>query len=674
MILIKIFKINELIKTNLSFLLLLICLIIFPLAAGGTDWIARNLFLILPLLFLLTGFILKEFNFKNIISWQNILWFIFLFFIFSSTIASVSIIRSLPEFFQFLSAFLFFQLFLLTAQKENLRWLAAAILATGFILVIISFYYFLPWVAKPTSAMNLFWANYGHSHLADYLILAIPFLISFFLTAREKKKEILWGGLLGFYLLAFTLTFSRAAFLSLSLITLFLLLFLNSQKSWKKTLVFCLALFPIMILFLSVFFSLHPLGIKAKTIQPNHWLVKQLVKPELHSGRVNYWTQTWEGFLAKPLFGWGWGTFELVSLQFQKIPNNWSKYAHNFYLQILVENGIFAFLALLIFLTLCLVNIWRLVKKNKDPVIVGAFAAVLTSSLHSFFDYDWHFPAVFLTFLALLANLIVLTKPKQFLVKKKKIKIYPTILIIFAVFSFVFFVLQQLGVYFLLKDDYKNALRFTPWFIYAYCKSPDKYFQNVLQTDEIAEHFIYFKSQDSHIYSCIAQSYLTQGESDKAEEYLKKAIYLNPLGNIDDYKKLIKIYDDLDKNNDKENLKWFLASKIRDDNSSPEFGSSFAKIFYVWGKEYLEQKDYDKTIFWWQKAIQFLPEWDYFHLELASLYFKMDYLNQGRKTLENCLKFKYAQDQCLKYIDKRGRGVKLEEPGSWQDQILKIPD
>ncbi len=655
------------------FFLLLILLFVLPFLDGGTYLAAETLILILPFPLLLLGISQKELRWERIPNWPWVFWLFFLVFVGLSLAGSASLLLSLPAFFQILAIFLFFCLFLLTASEDNLKKGIGFILAVSFLLCLLSFHFLLPWTGKPAS-MNLVYATYGHSHLADYLLLAIPLALALFFGARKKKIKLILGGLLSFYLVSFILTFSRGAFLILPPLV-FLLVFLSKPRAvFKKFIGWLLVLVPLGLLLLSIAFSLSPFGLKAKFIQPGHWLVRQFVKPEFQARRISYWQQAVEGFFARPLFGFGWGTFELIGFRFQRMADDWSGYTHNFYLQVLSEAGLFALLCFLAFLISAFLLIWWRVKKRRsNPYLLGAFGAILASCLHSLLDYDWHFPAVFLTLLFLLASLLVWRYRRA-----KEVpfaKLIKALLLGLAFLVFVFGWCQLAGEYFYQKGDYQRALVLSPWPPERARKMGDKIFEDDFsQGEQIGKKLIFFSSADPTMNSWMGDKYFDQNKKEKAVGYYHKTIIYDPFSSLSLYQRAGEIYDELGKEEEKESLYQFFLQRVEKKKAYRRNSSRLAKALYLIGEDYLHQGDKEAVIVWWEEAIEPAPEWSYFHIELASLYLSLGKTEEAEAVLSACTQLCHPRFHCQEYLRRLSGGKAIEPPGFWHSRIIAIPD
>ncbi len=663
---------KSLFKRQLVFFLLLGTLGILPFLDGGTHIAAEVLILILPLPLFLLGLASGEIHLNRLPGWLIILWLIFLVSAAVSVITSASQLFSIPAFFQLLAIFLFFNLFLLTGGKESLKQAVWLIFVVSFLLCLLSFHYLLPWTEKPAE-MNLVYATYGHSHLADYLILVIPFALTLFLTAKKEKPKLLFGGLLIFYLVSFVLTFSRGAFLVLSPAILLLILLLKPQTAAKRLISWLLILVPLGVLLLILVYSLSSFGIDAKLAQPGHWLVKQIVKPEFQAKRIDYWQQAWQGFLARPLTGFGWGTFEIVALRFQRETAGWSNFTHNWYLQTLAEAGIFALFGFVCFLFLSLRHLWKAIKKSpKAPLLIGGFGAILASCLHSLVDYDWHFPAIFLTFLFLLANLLV--SSSRGLKRNQPLRLVKWLMIGGAVLVFVFGWSQVIGEYFYQKGDYQKTLFISPWPAVRVHQIGDKIFEkDFAQGEKIGQRILSLSQEDPSMHYWLAEKYYYRGNLGQAAEYYQKAIEYNPLGNYHLYQKLGKIYIKIGQKEKKEELYQFFAQNLEKVKVEKE-DKSLAKTLYQIGQDYLKEGKEEEALFWWEKAPAWAPWWSYFYIEVANLYIELGDLHKAEDVLNNCLNFYYPRKHCQEYLEKLSKGMDFEPPGYWRSKILAIPE
>lgn len=396
---------------NKSLFLLLLLLLILPFMDGGTSEKGQLLLWVFPLPLCLMMIAENRMRVKVdlVFFWS----FLFLATAAVSLVFTSSLALSIPAFFNLLSLFLLFHLSRnLINNKEGLKAVMGIIFIVALGLSFLTLWHLLPFAAELSSSLNLFFISYGHNHLAEYLpFVLIPSLALFFKAENNKKEKLIFGFLSVFFFVILILTFSRTSFLFFPFILFLLIKNLGFNFKRKKAFLFVLFLIPLFLLIAITFFS--EFSLNNDFLKQNYpFLKKVLSKPFSYEGRLDYWQQGWHGFLERPIFGWGWGTFRLVSLQFRNSPSTFSWYTHDFYLQVLVESGIFGLITLMIFLYFSFIKIWEKIRIKNNYLVLTIFFALIFSCLQSILDFGWHFPAIFLTFLVLLGNLINYGKNK----------------------------------------------------------------------------------------------------------------------------------------------------------------------------------------------------------------------------------------------------------------------
>jgi O-antigen ligase len=122
---------------------------------------------------------------------------------------------------------------------------------------------------------------------------------------------------------------------------------------------------------------------------------------QLEHGRLALWRDAMDMFGAYPLFGHGFGTFRWTYPEYESIrPDTPAQYAHNDYLQALIEVGIVGTVLLLWLLFAC----WRVAVRNfrsSDPLIsgigLGTMGALTAVMLQEFTDFGLYIPGVAMT-------------------------------------------------------------------------------------------------------------------------------------------------------------------------------------------------------------------------------------------------------------------------------------
>ena len=164
--------------------------------------------------------------------------------------------------------------------------------------------------------------------------------------------------------LAIILTFSRGSWLAMSIS--FIFMFILSRKNLKR-------LIPVFLVIIAMF--LFP------TFYERLFLT---FKSGGDSDRFRYWLAAWKMINEHPFFGIGVGTFMANFSKF--LPDSYISYAHNCYLQIWAETGIFSLISFLVFIGSF---IYLGVKKffvSKDFLLLGLLSGAFGFLVHSFVD------------------------------------------------------------------------------------------------------------------------------------------------------------------------------------------------------------------------------------------------------------------------------------------------
>lgn len=140
-------------------------------------------------------------------------------------------------------------------------------------------------------------------------------------------------------------------------------------------------------------------------------ILERFFRVSTDTSRLNFWQDSWVIVKEHPL-GTGLGTFKQIFPVYNEssISEKQVVYAHNDYIQLLVEAGWIGFLALVGGFTFFMVRSIRKVKSldiPEDPLrfflAVGALSGLVSIAFHSFFDFNLQIPANCVYFVTLIA-------------------------------------------------------------------------------------------------------------------------------------------------------------------------------------------------------------------------------------------------------------------------------
>lgn len=355
------------------FFILIILIFIRPLISSLAFAYLNLLYSGGLLVFLLAYVIYKKLSFVII---KNLIFpaALFVTTLLISLIFSQNHANSLSCFYMYISGLLLFLAAASLSEEEQL-FTVQAITLCGLVISLLAIYQYL----------------FGFSHLAAYLSngnISFPFALGY-IESRRVFFPFLMPSILGGYLatilplffinknriwlvlplcLALILTKSIGAFLSLFLA---LMVYFYLQGRFKKRNSICLL---VILIFLAGILILRSMTGRDNT-QPIFSAVM----------RFSYWRDTLELIKTHPWVGVGLGNFDLRA----------SRYAHNSYLQIWAEMGIFGLLAFAWLVYAAMKTGLRNLKQSLNRIkYLALFAASLVFLTHNFVDFTFFLPEV----------------------------------------------------------------------------------------------------------------------------------------------------------------------------------------------------------------------------------------------------------------------------------------
>ncbi|MEI7752644.1 MAG: O-antigen ligase family protein, partial [Candidatus Omnitrophota bacterium] len=210
--------------------------------------------------------------------------------------------------------------------------------------------------------------------LASYLGLVIGVSLAMLVTATTQKVRWIFGALTISLGACLVLTYSRGAWFG---VFFGLLLMMLISRKWR--------VFLLVLGLLGITFSLIP-NLLARALSGIS-LTKGL-QPAFFAARDEYSEVGFQLILENPFLGKGLGTF--MDYCGQRSSTLVADYAHNGYLQIWAESGIFSLLAFLLFVGTLLGKGVRSFKRGGDPLLLGLICGIFAFLVHSSVDTQFY--------------------------------------------------------------------------------------------------------------------------------------------------------------------------------------------------------------------------------------------------------------------------------------------
>ncbi|MDI6758489.1 MAG: O-antigen ligase family protein [Candidatus Omnitrophota bacterium] len=241
---------------------------------------------------------------------------------------------------------------------------------------------------KVDSGPSAISASFGHyNSFGSYLVIVISLILGFLIYQENKKLRSVLYFLTAIAGICLFLTFSRGSWLGI-FFSLLLMMFLSERRK--------IPLFIVAVFFISV--CLVPL------IRERFMFIFQ---EGGDAGRFTIWQSAFKMIQENPFLGKGVGTFMNLFSKYMSMPLQ-IQYAHNSFLQVWAETGIFSLLSFLSFLVVVLSKGVQTFREKQDPLLLGLVCGVFGFLIHSFFDtqlYSLQLSVLFWAMLGLIAAL-----------------------------------------------------------------------------------------------------------------------------------------------------------------------------------------------------------------------------------------------------------------------------
>lgn len=212
-------------------------------------------------------------------------------------------------------------------------------------------------------------AAFNHyNDFGAYITIILLMMLSLFISNKKWFGKLAYVPALVLIETCLLLTFSRGSWMGF-ILGLFLMLLIS--RKYKELTFICG-------IFIFTFIALP--GTKTMIARLNF-----ILQAGGDADRLIVWKTAFGMIKENPFLGKGIGTFMDY---FSKRSNLIPQYAHNCFLQIWTETGIFSLLSFISFITVLLLRGIAAFKKTNNFILLGILCGLLSFAAHSFFDTD----------------------------------------------------------------------------------------------------------------------------------------------------------------------------------------------------------------------------------------------------------------------------------------------
>jgi len=370
--------------------------------------------------------------------------------------------------------------------------------------------------------------------LSSYILFAFPLGFIYFLNAKTKASKIYYFLICLFYIAFLAISQTRSSWLGLLCAGAVML----CSKSFRDFIFDKKKYFVLLLICAGAIFAFWPAqqGSEYKSIVLQRAKEESILKPgkftlavnkadinQSYHQRLLMWTSGFENIKAKPLLGWGWGSWQLTFGPMQgKLLNKYpalkelktqSNAAHNVLVEITTQSGFIGLISYLIMLGMVFVGFKKYFIKeksiNKKLFYLAVFASCVGFFADNLLNMTFTIPVisfVFYLYVGILASLEV----KKFALEKSKL--------------ILFLILITLLTSMLIIKNFNILLSSYYYFSAVKVKSVG----DMTKTEQLLEKGYNFSSafpEDSFNYIKVL---LKQGNIKKADEILTEVINYYP--------------------------------------------------------------------------------------------------------------------------------------------------
>lgn len=223
-----------------------------------------------------------------------------------------------------------------------------------------------------------------HCIYAAYITFSFSILLAFALDYHKKNPNLLPAGISLLFAAAIVLTFVRAAWLSIFVLLLFYLFQFRKRRSAVNLILVILA-FVLLSAGLLITTKIGSLLMqRIDTIADLNYVANY--------DRLDRWTAAWEIWEDYPWSGIGWGVYPDMYFYYRTYADAFSGWermgAHNLYLELMAESGIFGLLAYLFMIFMFFRQGFKLLRRLQSSFLkiflIGIQGGMITYLVHAF--------------------------------------------------------------------------------------------------------------------------------------------------------------------------------------------------------------------------------------------------------------------------------------------------